>query len=90
MANYSTPNTRSAEWGHNGITFTNRGEVIASVLFPCGAQGPIDGLIGSATRKRWEDVVIAWREYAMLPDGAYFPRGLTRCAYSQQFILEVR
>jgi hypothetical protein len=90
MAVYSTPNTRSVQWTHNGITFLDRTDIVAVVMFPCGAQGPIDGLIGSATRKRWEDVVTSWREHAMLPDGAYFPRGLVRGIYSQNFMLEIR
>jgi len=90
MSNDSTPNTRSASWTHNGITFLDRNNIVAVVNFPCGPQGPIDGLIGSTIRKHWEDVVVSWREYAMLPDDAYFPRGLVRGSYSQQFILEVR
>lgn len=87
--NDSTPNTRSVQWGHNGITFLDRRDIVAVVRFPTGPQGPIDGLIGSPERKRWQDTCTAWREHATLPDGAYFPRGLTRGTYSKQFNLAV-
>jgi hypothetical protein len=90
MATYSTPNTRQVQWTHNGITFLDRTDIVAVVSFPCGPQGPIDGLIGSSERKRWQMVCESWIEHAMLPQGAYFPRGLVRGTYSQQFILDVR
>ena len=87
---YSTPNTREVSWGNWGLTFLDRNEIVAKVDFPCGAQGPVDGTIGSPERKGWLAVVEAWREHAMLPNGVYFPRGLRRGSYSLQFQLEVR
>lgn len=87
---YSTPNTRTVSWEHSGITFLDRNRIIARVLFPVSCQGPCDGLIGSPQRSRWEAIRESWVEHAMLPEGAYFPRGLERCDYSQSFILAVR
>ncbi len=87
---YSTPNTRSIQWTNSGITFIDRKDIVAVVSFPCGAQGPVDGTLGSPERKKWEAVRESWIEQATLPTGAYFPHGLVRGAYSQQFILEVR
>jgi hypothetical protein len=88
--NYSTPDTRHTEWGHSGITFFDRKDIVACLDFPTGPQGPVDGGFGSKERKHWDAVCDAWIEYAMLPDGAYFPRGLNRGTYSLTFNLEVR
>ena len=87
---YSTPDTRSIQWTHNGITFLDRSHIVAVINFPAGPQGPVDGTLGSKERRHWEDVRASWIEYAQLPAEAYFPRGLARSNYSQQFNLEVR
>lgn len=85
---YSTPETRNIQWNSGGITFLERGLIIAIVNFPCGPQGPIDGTVGSKERLKWEGVRHAWIEHQMLPDGAYWPKALPRNAWSKQFILE--
>jgi hypothetical protein len=82
--NYSTPATRSIQWGHAGITFLDRKEIVAVVDFPVGSCGPFEDV------KFWKVAVMAWTEYAMLPEGAYFPAGIPRSYYSRSFILEVR
>jgi len=82
---YSTPNTRSIEWGHSVMTFLDRKDIVAVIAFPDGPQGPIDN-----PKSKWLAVRESWIEDAMLPQGAYFPRGLSRGTYSQTFILEVR
>lgn len=87
---YSTPDTRQVQWTHNGITFLERGKIIAIVNFPCGLQGPIDGTIGSPTRRKWEAVRESWIEHQMLPDGSYWPKALPRNEWSKQFNLEER
>lgn len=58
---------RTVQWGHWGITFLQGGAPVHRVYFPVGPSGPVDGLIGSSTRKRWEEVAAAWVGEGKLP-----------------------
>ncbi len=55
-------NARKAEWGHWGITLYDGDALVGGVQFPCGPQGPVDGMIGSPERQRYTDAVKAWLE----------------------------
>lgn len=66
---------RQAEWGNWGITFVTRHDVRdyapasieGTLYFPVGAQGPVDGFIGSPERLRYQAIVKAWQERGELP-----------------------
>lgn len=82
--NYSTPATRSVAFGRTGVTLLDRGEIVAAAPYSVNKLDPID------EARYWEVARFGWIEYAMLPAGAYFPRGIARSYYSKSFILEVR
>lgn len=67
--------TRSAEWGNWGITLVQWDtperpyvpQIIGTVYFGVGSQGPIDGTIGSSTRQGYRDMVAAWMRDGIVP-----------------------
>lgn len=75
-----TESERCAEWGHWGITLytsAQDGSYASAatapsyrISFPCGAQGPVDGFIGSPTRKRYRDIIEAWKRDGTVPTEA--------------------
>ncbi len=66
--------TRSAQWGHWGITFVQwEGDrrpyvpqIMGTVYFGVGSQGPIDA---GPARQRYQELVRAWMSDAVLPAG---------------------
>ena len=68
---------RSASWGHWSITFyhaTANGYDAESfdfeLPFSVGAQGPIDGFLGSKLRMFYQNSCKNWRERGEIPEGA--------------------
>ena len=75
---------RFISWGHWGITFwegtyggsrATGNRCIAQVSFGVGAQGPVDGFIGSPLRRSYQAACKAWVEHGELPEGACCPLG---------------
>lgn len=68
--------TRSAEWGHWGITFIQwtgarrpyLPQIMGNVYFPVGSCGPCDGFAGSTERNKWRDMIQKWANDAILPE----------------------
>lgn len=70
----SEPNHgRESEWGHWGLTFIQRGpggrDVLYTISFPVGSQGPMDGYIGSPERERYRALCRRWVHDGELPEG---------------------
>lgn len=69
--------TRSAEWGNWGITFVSWMGPTRPYLvrihgcryFPIGNRGPCDGTLGSSERQRYQEMIRAWVQDAILPEG---------------------
>lgn len=69
---------RMAEWGHWGITFymatpdrpRDAAQFCFEIPFACGAQGPIDGYLGSALRQSYARTILQWRQDGVTPTGA--------------------
>jgi hypothetical protein len=68
---------RTVQWGNGGITFMDKqpdpqlnfGVVVATIPFPVGARGPVDGSFGSDLRKAYEAMCQNWIEKGVLPTG---------------------
>lgn len=70
-----------AYWGHWAISLfvaENYGSEVESffgeISFPVGPQGPVDGLLGSPERRRYEDAIKQWAA-GECPQGAWCPLG---------------
>lgn len=61
---------RAVSWGHWGITFQDGERSVATLSFPVGPQGPMDGFLGSKEREGYRRACRAWCEDGVLPDGA--------------------
>lgn len=58
---------RTAEWTNWSINFVDEAKVTASLYFPCGPQGPVDGFVGSPERKQYQSYVHDWITAGTLP-----------------------
>jgi hypothetical protein len=69
---------RKAEWGNWGLTFFTehrlstdgyaRYEIHGRIFFPCGAQGPTDGFVGSSQHESYKQMIKAWQTDGVLPE----------------------
>jgi len=63
---------RTVYWSNWGITFyqgNNQSDLtkVKELQYAIGPQGPVDGTIGSPTRKRYEKICAEWVEKGILP-----------------------